>query len=319
MRTLTMVMRCGVPKDNKENMQFTFVDQYYNFITLKGTDVVKALKANKYNFTNIGVTNGKLISTNGAMDRYTLVHAHTGAVVGKQAGVVLNRVEADGKLLGFTIFTPEGTLAEVGVDQAVKLHTAGILANSKLRNTATGPIIQSINGNYPLRIIAVNKAESGKIELDLIFLGAALGNGKQAVRYAGVIVDTESAADFSKLAPKLEKQNIGIIEKVKERGAEADVADTLGAKRTGTAGVYVVIPFENLVKLAEMEKATLKCSTKQFLIAVTDYDADKEESNITVSNTFKVLNKQEGTKKSEAALKKYVEAVHGKLKGIGIK
>lgn len=319
MSKLTMVMRCGIPKDKAENMQYTLIDENYKFLRVSGADLFKALKAGKYEVTNMGINKGKLVSTNGAIDKYTLVDANTGAIVGKPTAVVLNRVEANGKLLGYTMFTADGTLAEVNVPTAVKMHLAAGVANSKLRRTANGEIIQSINGHYPLRVLEVKKASNGKIDLDLVFLGSAIGNGKRVVRYAGIIVTAESAAEFSKLVNKLTSLNENLIAKVKETGAPATVEDTLGIKRTGTAGVYVVIPFDNVMKLAAKDSATIRNGTKTFMVACTDYDADGDESNITLSNTFKVLDKQEGTKKATESLKRYVETAYAKLKEVGLK
>ena len=319
MKKLTMVMRCGVPKDKAENMHYTLIDENYNFLRVSGAELLKDLNAKKYEVTNMGVVNGKLVSTNGAIDKYTLVNANTGAIEGKATGVVLNRVEANGKLLGYTIFTAEGTLAEVNVETAVRLHTNGLIANSKIRHTSTGDIIQSINGNYPLRVLEVKKASDGKIDLDLVFLGSAIGKGRKAVRYAGVIVNADSAAEFSKMLPKLDALNDRVIEAVLATGAPETVKDTLSNKRTGTAGVYTVIPFDNVIQLAEKANATIKNGTKTFMIACTDYDADGDETNITVSNTFKVLDKQEGTKKATESLKRYVETAHAKLKEVGLK
>ena len=319
MKKLTMVMRCGIPKDNAENMHYTLIDEKYSFIRASGAELFKALNSGKYEVTNMGVTNGKLVSTNGAIDKYTLVNASNGLIEGKATGVVLNRVEGNGKLIGFTIFTAEGALAEINVETAVKLHTAGLLANSKIRHTANGDIIQSINGNYPLRVLEMKKASDGKVEIDLVFLGSAIGNGKKTVKYAGVIVNADSAAEFSKILPKLEALNGKVIEAVIQTGAPETIKDTLGNKRTGTAGVYTVIPFDNVIQLAEKDNSSIKNGTKTFMIACTDYDAGGEETNITVSNTFKVLDKQEGTKKATESLKKYVESSHAKLKEVGLK
>ena len=168
-------------------------------------------------------------------------------------------------------------------------------------------------------MLEVKKASNGKIDLDLVFLGSAIGKGKKAVRYAGVIVNADSAAEFSKMLPKLDALNNRVIEAVLATGAPETVKDTLGNKRTGTAGVYTVIPFDNFIQLAEKDNATIKNGTKTFMIACTDYDADGDETNITVSNTFKVLDKQEGTKKATESLKRYVETAHAKLKEVGLK
>lgn len=329
MKTLTMVMRTTKGSKKLEESVFILIDQDYNFHTLSGAEIVKGIASKSFEVTNMAEediarppTDGRdkihkvrgLVVNNGSVNRYTTVDGTTGQLTNKPTGVVLNRVEAGGKLLGYTIFTPEGTLAEIDVATAVRLHTAGAIANSKLRSTSSGEIIQSIRGNYPLRKIEIPKKTVGKTEINILFLGSAFGNGKSIIKYGGVIVNSESAADFTKILPSLNDLNNKLINGVISMGAEDGVRETLATKRTGSSGVYTILPYSKIVELAGKENTEVGILGNSLMIACTDYDEDGTESNITVTKDFKVKSTQNGTKKSDANLKKYVKEVQEKFK-----
>ena len=314
MKTLTMVMRTTMAEKTMKDSVFILIDQDYNFETLGGEEILKGL-GSKFEVTNLGLdANKKLVATNGAIGRYTTVDGLTGQLANKPTGVILNRVEAGGKLVGYTVFTPEGTLAEIDVATAVRLHNAGAIANSKTRSTAGGEILQSIKGNYPLRKIEIPKKTVGKTVIEIIFLGAAFGNGKNIIKYGGVIVNSESAADFTKIMPSLTELNNKVINGVVSTGAEDGIRETLSTKRTGTSGVYTILPFSKIVELAGKENTEVGILGNSLMIACTDYDEDGTESNITVTKDFKVKSTQNGTKKSDANLKKYVKEVQENFK-----
>lgn len=321
MNTLTMVMRCGEKKAPAASMLYTLIAEDYSFVRMSGEELAKAIQSKKVHVTNMGVTAKGLVATNGALDKYTLVSASSGVIVGKASPVVLNRAEADGKLIGYTIYNTDGVLQEVSVKQALMIHQVTPFANGKIRHTADGDIIQSIEGNYIIRKIEVKKAKAGKVKIDLVFIGSAIGNGKGA-KYAGVVVNCDNAADISKLYKTLLTQGKTTVEQVYAISKDIAVKDELAVKRTGTAGFYGVYPIKTVEELIKKADNTVSNGIGKIMVSTIDYDDDKAESRVTLavtlSNELKPIGKITGSDKSEKALKKYLEEVLTFLKGVKV-
>jgi hypothetical protein len=313
MKKLTMVMRCGDAKAAAEAMYYTLIGEDYSFERMSGSDIAKAIASKKIEVTNLGVSDKGLVATNGAMKNYTLVDP-AGNLVGEPRAVILNRVETDKGLLGYTAYSVNGTLQELTVQQAVELAKASKIANGKIRHTQTGDIVASISGLYPLRILKIAEQKDESITLDLMFIGSAI-SGRKSAKYAGVIVNGKNAAGISKVYTKLVSSNAKLIEAVSSFG-DADAASSLGIKRTGTAGFYGVYPIDTVYKLVEQADNKVSLPMGNLIIACTDYDADKAEANVTLSAEMKKVGTQSGTEKANAALVKYVGDVLQKLKTV---
>lgn len=317
MNTLTMVMRCGEKKTPAISMLYTLIAEDYSFVRMGGEELAKAIKAKKVHVTNLSVTENGLVATNGALDKYTLISASTGALVDKASPVVLNRAEVNGKLVGYTIYNANGVLQEVSVKQALEIHSVTPFANGKIRHTSEGDIIQSIDGNYIIRKIEVQKAKAGKIKVDLVFIGSAIGKGKGA-KYAGAVVNCENAADTAKIYKTLATQGKALIDNVYAISGDANVKSELALKRTGTAGFYGVYPIKTVEELIKKADNTMSNGIGSIMVSTIDYDSDKDESRVTLSKTLKPIEKVSGSEKSEKALKKYLEEVLVFLKGVKI-
>lgn len=315
MRTLTMVMRCGDINTPVENMQYTLIGTDYSFERMSGVELVKAIKSKAVAVTNMDVTDKGLVSTNGAMKNYTLVDT-TGALVQEPKAVILNRVESDKGLLGYTMYNVQGVLQEITVVQAAELARANKIANGKIRHTQQGDIVASISGVYPLRTIKMADAEDKSISVEIMFIGSAIA-GKQSAKYAGVIVNGKSAASLTKLYGSLVKDNVKIIEKVSGMSGK-DEADSLAVKRTGTAGFYGVYTLDKVFDLIDKAGKAVKFPMGKILIACTDYDADAAESDIILSLGLGILDKRKGSSKSDEAIKVYAADLVSKLKAIKI-
>lgn len=318
MKTITMVMRCGVKNSTPDKMYYTCIADDYSIIRFTGEELVKAIVTKQYNVTNMGVEAKGLVATNGAMDKYTLINPTTQLVEGQPRPVILNRVEAEGKLIGYTIFNANGILQEVKVKQATVIHGATPFANGKIRHTNDGDIIQSIEGNYPIRVLEVKKAQKKDLNIDLVFIGSALNNKKTA-KYAGLIISCENAAMIAKLYAKAESENTKIMDEVFAISGE-DVYDSLRLKRTSSAGIYVVLPIEVAFEL--IKKADNKVSNKigNIMISCVDYEGEvSEESRITLSHELKPIKADKGSLNADNVLRKYTEEVLGFLKKVTIK
>ena len=198
----TMIVRHGT----KANVvAYSLISQDYQTITVDADTLAKDIKAEKYSVNNIDVdANGKIVSTNGALDKYTLVNNLTGKLEGVARAVILNRVEKENKLIGYTIFTQNASIAEVNVADAVLLANRKLISNGKIRHTQDGDIVSSISGNFPIRTIEISKAPKGEITIDLIFFGKVLSTDAE---YCGAIVSCTSATEMSKLKDIISKSN----------------------------------------------------------------------------------------------------------------
>lgn len=316
MKLLTMVMRCGDPKAKAEAMHYILIGADYSFERMTGSEIVNAIKAKKIEVTNLGISEKGLVSTNGAMKNYTLVD-EAGRPVGAPRAVILNRVESEKGLLGYTMYNVNGTLQEIGVAQAAELARANMIANGKIRHTQQGDIVASINGVYPLRTIKMAETTDKTITVDLMFIGSAIA-GKTNTKYAGIIVNGKNAAAITKLYDGLVKANKRLTDKLIESTGDTSVAETLGIQRTATAGFYGVYPIDTAFEMIEKAGNKISLPMDKIIIACTDYDEDKAEANVVLTSAKKAAGHQTGTPKAEKALKAYTEKILEKLQTVTI-
>ncbi len=315
MNILTMVLRSGTKGMSANDMGYTFIANDYSVIRMGGKEVIEAMRRREYDFTNMGISEKGLIATNGAMDKYTMIDPVTGVMETPARPVVLNRVEVDDKLTGYTIFNVDGILQEVNVKQAVMIHNNTPFSNGKIRGTQKGDIISSIVGNYPLRKIKVPKEVSDKLEMDIsiVFIGSAIGKESGVVKYGGILIEYNNAADISGIYNKLVKGNNEVIERVARMGGGSRVRSILGIKRTSKAGFYGVFPIENVFELIK-KSGGVKSKLKGIMIATLDYTNGEEESRVVLNNDLKIIDKVQGTDKSDKVLDGYVAEVIQELK-----
>lgn len=319
MKRLTMVMRCGNVKAAPEAMIYTLIGEDYSFSRMSGADVAKAITSGQVEVTNMGVEGGKLVSTNGALNKYTLID-ETGSMAVPPKAVILDRVEDKVKgLLGYTVYMPNGTLQEMSVANAVTLAQSGNIANGKIRHTQTGDIVASIGGMYPLRVIKVADVKDESITVDILFFSSALSGEGKAVRYAGMLVNGKNAAAISKVHDRLKKSNSELINELVKISNDDSLKNTLGIKVTGTAGFYGVYDLQSVWSMIDKAGKTISLPMGNVLIGCIDYKApDHPESNVTLNADLSAAGRQAGTLSGDESLKVYVKAVLEKLKGLKI-
>ena len=130
MRTFTMITRQGKSKDSVS--AYTLISSDYQTVTMSVTDLTKEIKSGKMKVTNLSVEGSSIVSTNGALDKYTFINTDTGMVEGTAHAVILNRAESKGKLIGYTVFTNTGNLAELSVAETVALAKNKLISNGKI-------------------------------------------------------------------------------------------------------------------------------------------------------------------------------------------
>lgn len=319
MKRLTMVMRCGNAKAAPEAMIYTLIGEDYSFTRMSGTDIVKALGAGQIEFTNMGIEKGKLVSTNGALNKYTLID-ETGNAATPPKAVILDRVEDKVKgLLGYTIYMPNGTLKEIDVNSAVQFTNNGLVANGKIRHTQQGDIVASIGGVYPLRVIQISAVKDDSITVDIMFFSSALDGSGKAVRYAGIIVNGKNAVTISKLHDTLNKDNTELLSKLIKVSGDTNLKNVLGIKVTGTAGFYGVYSLQSVWNMIEKAGDIVSLPMGNVMIGCIDYkDAEHPESNVTLNNDLSAAGRQSGTASGDESLKAYVKTVLEKLKTVKI-
>lgn len=304
MNQLTMITRHGLSKDKIE--AYTLISENYQTVTVSAVQLEEMIRNGKAVVTNMSIGPKGLVSTNGALDKYTFINSATNMVDGTPRAVILDRVEQKGKLLGYTVFTQNGQLREMNVADAVALASKNQISNGKIRHTSEGDIVSSIGGNYPLRTIAMEKAPKGEIIVDIMYFAASVNTGV-AAKYAGAIISCTSAVAMSKIVDKLTTSNANIRAKVAKI---SDVKDTksLAIQRMGANSLYGVFGLESLNDIISKAK-TVRIKDNKYIISVIDYaDADNDESVITIVNGKQTIS-SEGSAKGLKAAKAYAEEV----------
>ena len=240
MERFTMVAR---HKSGIETVGFTLISSKYQTIQVSKAELLKKLASKQIVVTNLDISDKDIVSTNGAMDRYTVIED---AIIYSVGGhVVLDRIERDNKLVAYTIFSNKGHLSVINVEDAVKLANEKLICNGKIRHTDNGDIVQSIKGEYPIREIDVQKAPKGKLDVAILYFGSTL---LAKERYVAAIISTDSAAEFSKIQEKVDKANKKIVAKITsidKMGSDVK-KEVISNVRVNVTSVYAVVDLETL-------------------------------------------------------------------------
>lgn len=283
MKTLTMITRHGATKENITG--YTLITSDYQTVTMPVKELAAAISSKKIAVTNLELSKKGLVSTNGALDKYTFVNTATNQVEGTARAVILDRVEQGGKLIGYTVFTQNGMLAELSVADAAALADKKLISNGKIKHTAEGNIVSAIGGTYPLREIPMNKAPKGEASVNLMYFGTVVG---APVDYFGAIISCTSATEMSKITDALSKSNAKVIATVAKVGGQ-HVRESLAIKRFGANSLYGVFEVAMLAKLASAG-AKVQSKLGSLTVSAIKYTNDGvEEDTIKLSTDWKVI------------------------------
>lgn len=327
----TVVVRhLGV--DGKTVTGYTLIDQNYQTSMVSVDALKKEITSKKSVFTNIGFADGKneLVGTNGSLEKYTTLGADN-SVIGTPRAVILNRVENNGRIIGYTVFSNAGTIMELKVADAVALCNRKLISNGKIRHTQMGDIVSAIGGTYPLRQIEVKAAPKGVMSVNLMYFTKAYmdtdGGLKEiaGAKYFGAIVSCTSATEMSKVADILSKSNATLTSDIiKSVGPSIrGTIDSLKSVRYGANGIYGVFNISMLEKLIK-SGAVLTAGLGNIPVDVIVYGSDSitDASNIKFSKSLSVAGKKSATgnhaDKLNASVKEFAKEVatmlNGKLK-----
>lgn len=300
-KSLTMVARYG--ESDKNVIAYLLVSNDYKAKVIKSGELARMISGNPDVFTNLELdAKGAIKSSNGDMDNYVLVHPNTNQFLSKPRNVILSRIENNGKLVGYTIYTSEFAVVEVGVKQAAELAKSKLIANGKIRHTESGDIVSSIKGNFPLVNIRVEEAakkDTGKIEVEVMLVGYAVlsdgGKIKKLSRYFCGTIKCESVARMTALYKVFAKNCTGVIDSVKEYGGKM-AEESLSLKRLpdgSVYGAYSLSMLENLKKSGASISLGIKERKNLALFSLIKYDKDGNtyENTIVVNGETMSKNK----------------------------
>lgn len=297
MANFTMITRHGIEKG--QITHYTLINESYQTVTVPAAEVANILASKEHTISNLALgEGGKIVSTNGAIDKYTFISNTTNLVIGTARAVILDRVEQDGKLVGYTVFTQNGQIREMSIAEASALAARNLISNGKIRATKDGDIVSAIKGNYPLRTIQIEQAPKGELRVDVMFCAEAFAN--KSVAYVGAVISNNSAVAMNKLAEKLTADNAKIKASVAAISGNKDTA-SLNIQRFGANGIYGIFSIEAVEKLLG-KAAKINYLGNSVAISAINYTEDEEETVLMINMKNKeVTVKNKGT---EAGLAK---------------
>ena len=283
MANFTMITRHGVEKGQATH--YTLINEAYQTVTVSAADVANFLANKTHNIYNLALgEGGKIVSTNGALDKYTFINNANNQVVGTARAVILDRVEHGDKLIGYTVFTQNAQIREMSVAEAATLASKNLISNGKIRHTKDGDIVSAIGGNFPLRTIKIEQAPRGELKVTLMFFTEAFG--AKHTTYVGAIISNNSAVDMNKISEKLTEDNAKVKAKVAAISGNKDTA-SLNIQRFGANGLYGVFSLEVIEKL--IGKAKVSYNNNRVLVTAMDHKADAEETVLVIGTDNKEI------------------------------
>lgn len=312
MKNFTMITRHGSSKDAIS--AYTLISSDYQTVTMSVKDLSAAISSKKIAVTNLDLSKKGLVSTNGALDKYTLINSQTNQVEGVARAVILDRVEQNGKLVGYTVFTQNGTLAEVNIADAAALASKGLISNGKIRHTQDGDIVSAIGGTYPLRTISFSEAPKGEITTDILYFGTVVG---VPTEYFGAIVSCTSATEMSQIIHMLSTSNASVINDVSKVAGQS-VRESLAIKRMGANSLYGVFSIASLKKLLKAN-SKLRNQLGSITVSAIKYtDGEADEATVKLDSKWKVTGNDAAGSEATAAVKNYTKKIVTEFSGITI-
>lgn len=312
MKNFTMITRHGSSKDAIS--AYTLISSDYQTVTMSVKDLSAAISSKKIAVTNLDLSKKGLVSTNGALDKYTLINSQANQVEGVARAVILDRVEQNGKLVGYTVFTQNGTLAEVNIADAAALASKGLISNGKIRHTQDGDIVSAIGGTYPLRTISFSEAPKGEITTDILYFGTVVG---VPTEYFGAIVSCTSATEMSQIIHMLSTSNASVINEVSKVAGQS-VRESLAIKRMGANSLYGVFSIASLKKLLKAN-SKLRNQLGSITVSAIKYtDGEADEATVKLDSKWKVTGNDAAGSEATAAVKNYTKKIVTEFSGITI-
>lgn len=318
MSLLTLITLNGIVTDgSKKTMGYTLLTHDYQIVNMNAAELKNAILSKKSVVTNVDVQNDKLVATNGAFDKYTFINMNTGMVEGTARAVILNRVEQNNKLVGYTVFTQNGKITDLSVKDASVLANKKMISNGKVRHTADGDIVSAIGGTYPLRELKVEQAPDGEITIKIGYFGTSIGADTD---YFSALISCTSAAQLYKLDDALSKSNAKVVASTAKVAGQS-IRSKLGWVRVGANDIAGSFELDILDKLLKAKKVKVELLMgNNMSISAFKYGADGsvDESKVELDKAWKVTGKTAGSTETVEKVKKYVQKVTSRFNKVAI-
>ena len=314
----TMVMRCGTKETPVDEMLYNLISSEYQVVTMAGTQLKEMIASKRINVLNMDVTNGKLVSTNGALDNYPLYDPMNRKFLVRRA-VILERIEIDSVLKGYMVYTADGILRKLTVKDTLALEGTCKIANGKIYHTSSGDIISSIAGSYPIAKLSTQKRvdaakdetqeEKSKLAIKLFFTSVAIGRSDKELKYAGVMVECNDAIELAKAYEGLTKNNESVIKAISIVSDGKAKEESLKMTVTGGNSFYGVYEIGTVMKLLQ-SYGQLDFAFENLQITCMDYSGNLEdESYIAVDKKLSAICKEFTNQRATKALREFSEEV----------
>lgn len=317
----TMVSRWFNPQNKKDLMssRFGVISSAFQMSEMSGQDIFNAIKRGA-TFTNMEIDGGKLVVCNGSVDKYTTFNGGDSILVSEYRAVILGRVEANGKLAGYVLYDANGAIRKIRTAEAAEMAKNGLIANGKVRETQTGPIVSSIKGEYPIinieiakkRESAVNRFESCSITL--LYFGECTHVGSSdKVKYAGAIVKCKDMLLYRDIADSLAEscnKTVKMAIQLGNKNAEKELA-CIRMGDNACFGAFGLNTFMSLVEKGAV--VTLKDKTS-IISQVYDKEDNREESYVHLAKKGTTFDIQAGKSEGEASKHMAVDSANKYMK-----
>lgn len=322
----TLVSTAGVMNGKKREYQmFTLLDSTYRVTMLDAMGIMNLLKSTPGAVSNMEIgKDGRPTSSNGSLERYGFRDTMSGVYVGVPTYVIIDRIEENGVLKGYTIYTPSNQISIIDAATAVSLAEQKLICNGKIRVSGNGTkTVSSIKGEYNLKNVETPKAgkmtTAQKKEAEVVIKPMfTTFNNNTKVSYMGVIVSAKRVDILSKVLEECEKERVALVDKIAAVGGEK-VREELKPITFDSTEKYIVIPNELAFSICEQYGAKIKFPVKNITISVMHYMANKEgefiDANMKLGSDFKLKAEGEYPNSNiELVLRTFAEKFAGQVK-----
>ena len=143
----------GIIEDNYSNtIGYRLVDIDSKDIKDVPENSIKAVLSNQsLCIDGIKLYNGKLVGTNGSLDRYAKIVGNR--LKGKSPLVIVNQIIVNDELKGYTVIDWKGTIINATVSDVIKYAKVNGIANGSVKSINNKEFISSIQGEYRQKVI----------------------------------------------------------------------------------------------------------------------------------------------------------------------
>ena len=128
-------------------------------------NIKKVLNEGRVQIKGIGVKHGKIVGTNGSIDRYpTIIN---GNIYGKSPLVIVEQLMGGDTVIGYTVVDWKGKMLKATLDDVIKYAKHHGISNGAVKNLGHKDIISSIYGEYDKVAITNTKMAEDDIETSI--------------------------------------------------------------------------------------------------------------------------------------------------------